>query len=291
MIRARGNPCASSPPHACPRRGRGRDASRTERAASESIRFPEISRHGRQRDRRPRAVRDGPQMSKRHTAFPSTSSSCLATTCTAASAGRLRQEIRAAPMRRCSSAGVKFQASLGNHDRPEQVSYKPFNMNGQRYYTYARNNVRFLALDSNLMDPKQLEWIEDDLQGRARRLEDPLLPSPAVLERRAPRRVGRSARAARAALHQVRRQRRLLRSRSRLRATSSPRRASTTSSPAPAGSCGRATWRRPIRPRRRSIRIAASWLVEVAGSEMFFQAISRTGQTSIPARFAGQGSQ
>ena len=61
-------------------------------------------------------------------------------------------------------AGVKFQASLGNHDRPENVSYKLYNMNGQRYYTYARNNVRFLALDSNRMDRAQLAWIETSLQ-------------------------------------------------------------------------------------------------------------------------------
>ena len=60
-------------------------------------------------------------------------------------------------------AGVKFQASLGNHDRPENVSYKLFNMNGQRYYTYARNNVRFFALDSTQMDPKQVAWIDDAL--------------------------------------------------------------------------------------------------------------------------------
>jgi 3',5'-cyclic AMP phosphodiesterase CpdA len=57
-------------------------------------------------------------------------------------------------------AGVKFQASLGNHDRPDQVSYKPYNMNGQRYYTYVRNNVRFFALDSTLMDRKQVAWID-----------------------------------------------------------------------------------------------------------------------------------
>jgi hypothetical protein len=62
-------------------------------------------------------------------------------------------------------AGVTFQASLGNHDRPENVSYKPFNMNGERYYTYARKNVRFLALDSTLMDTKQLAWLEKTLQG------------------------------------------------------------------------------------------------------------------------------
>jgi 3',5'-cyclic AMP phosphodiesterase CpdA len=62
------------------------------------------------------------------------------------------------------AAGVTFQASIGNHDRPDQVSYKPYNMNGQRYYTYTRNNVRFFALDSNLMDKKQLEWLETSLK-------------------------------------------------------------------------------------------------------------------------------
>src|SRR5687767_9558502 len=31
------------------------------------------------------------------------------------------------------AAGVRFQAALGNHDRPDNVSYKLFNMNGQRY--------------------------------------------------------------------------------------------------------------------------------------------------------------
>jgi len=61
-------------------------------------------------------------------------------------------------------AGVKFQASLGNHDRPENVDYKPYNMNGERYYTYARRNVRFFALDSTLMDTKQLAWLESALQ-------------------------------------------------------------------------------------------------------------------------------
>ena len=63
------------------------------------------------------------------------------------------------------AAGVKFQASLGNHDRPQNVSYPGFNMNGQRYYTYVRGNVRFLALDTTLMDAKQVAWIETTLQG------------------------------------------------------------------------------------------------------------------------------
>ena len=62
------------------------------------------------------------------------------------------------------AAGVKFQASIGNHDQPSQVSYRLYNMNGQRYYTYSRNNVRFFALDSNRMDPKQVEWLEAGLK-------------------------------------------------------------------------------------------------------------------------------
>jgi 3',5'-cyclic AMP phosphodiesterase CpdA len=62
------------------------------------------------------------------------------------------------------AAGVTFQAALGNHDRPDQVSYRPYNMNGQRYYTYTRRNVRFLALDSTLMDRKQVEWIDATLR-------------------------------------------------------------------------------------------------------------------------------
>ena len=62
------------------------------------------------------------------------------------------------------AAGVRFQASLGNHDRPENVSYRHFNMGGQRYYTFARRNVRFLALDSTRMDSGQLAWIEASLR-------------------------------------------------------------------------------------------------------------------------------
>ena len=43
--------------------------------------------------------------------------------------------------------GVRFYAALGNHDRPTNVFYAPFNMNGQRYYTFARRNVQFFVLD------------------------------------------------------------------------------------------------------------------------------------------------
>ncbi len=60
-------------------------------------------------------------------------------------------------------AGVRFFAALGNHDRPANRSYKDFNMGGERYYTFARKNVRFFVFDTNLMDEKQVAWIGDTL--------------------------------------------------------------------------------------------------------------------------------
>jgi hypothetical protein len=61
-------------------------------------------------------------------------------------------------------AGVKFYASLGNHDDPSECFYKSFNMGGQRYYAYSKGNVRFIVLDSNYMDPPQLDWLEKELR-------------------------------------------------------------------------------------------------------------------------------
>ena len=61
--------------------------------------------------------------------------------------------------------GVRFYASLGNHDRPTIVSYPPFNMGGARYYTFAKNNVRFFILDSNWLDDVQVAWLEQALRG------------------------------------------------------------------------------------------------------------------------------
>ncbi len=68
------------------------------------------------------------------------------------------------PYKPLLDAGVKFYASLGNHDDPNQRLYKPFNMNGERYYSFKpANGVRFFALDSNYIDDKQLQWLEKEL--------------------------------------------------------------------------------------------------------------------------------
>ena len=62
------------------------------------------------------------------------------------------------------SAGVRFFASLGNHDNPNNRSYAGFNMSGERYYSYVRKNVRFFVLDTNQLDPRQVAWIESSLK-------------------------------------------------------------------------------------------------------------------------------
>jgi 3',5'-cyclic AMP phosphodiesterase CpdA len=71
------------------------------------------------------------------------------------------------PYKPLLDAGVKFYASLGNHDDPDvERRYKPFNMNGERYYKFSRgSDVDFFVLDSNYMDPTQLKWVGDQLQG------------------------------------------------------------------------------------------------------------------------------
>jgi 3',5'-cyclic AMP phosphodiesterase CpdA len=70
----------------------------------------------------------------------------------------------AAPYKLLLDGGVKFYASLGNHDDTNETFYKPFNMNGASYYTYKKGNVRFFVLNSNYMDPKQLAWLTQQLQ-------------------------------------------------------------------------------------------------------------------------------
>lgn len=71
------------------------------------------------------------------------------------------------------AAGVTFYASIGNHDDPGQINYAKFNMGGRRYYTFRKSErrlagltgagVRFFALDSRSFDAEQLAWLRDEL--------------------------------------------------------------------------------------------------------------------------------
>ena len=70
------------------------------------------------------------------------------------------------PYKSLLSAGVKFYASLGNHDSRQQSAYALFNMDGRTYYTFKapKQDVRFFALESSYLDPAQLQWLERELQ-------------------------------------------------------------------------------------------------------------------------------
>jgi predicted MPP superfamily phosphohydrolase len=68
------------------------------------------------------------------------------------------------PYKPLLDAGVRFRAILGNHDAPENRLYPGFNMGGERYYTFTRGNVRFIGLDTNILDAKQLAWFENTLR-------------------------------------------------------------------------------------------------------------------------------
>ena len=58
---------------------------------------------------------------------------------------------------------VKFYAALGNHDDSNQRFYEFFNMEGQEYYHFKKGNVSFYALNSNYMDKKQIDWLNEKL--------------------------------------------------------------------------------------------------------------------------------
>jgi predicted MPP superfamily phosphohydrolase len=70
------------------------------------------------------------------------------------------------PYKPLLDAGVKFYASLGNHDSREQRFYKNYNMDGKLYYDFKapKEDVRFFALESTYMDPEQVKWIHDELE-------------------------------------------------------------------------------------------------------------------------------
>ena len=68
------------------------------------------------------------------------------------------------PYKPLLDAGVKFYASLGNHDAREQRFYKLFTMGGKLYYTFApKPNIRFFAFESTYPEPEQIRWLEKEL--------------------------------------------------------------------------------------------------------------------------------
>jgi predicted MPP superfamily phosphohydrolase len=89
------------------------------------------------------------------------------------------------PYEKLLNAGVKFYASLGNHDDANETSFKPFNMGGKNYYAFTKGNARFLSLDSNYMDREQLKWLTDELRGAGKQWKIPFFHHPLYSSARA----------------------------------------------------------------------------------------------------------
>lgn len=68
------------------------------------------------------------------------------------------------PYKELLKRDVKFYASLGNHDNQENRFYKLWNMDGERYYTFKKDRVRFFVLDTDYLDQQQRQWIERELR-------------------------------------------------------------------------------------------------------------------------------
>jgi 3',5'-cyclic AMP phosphodiesterase CpdA len=192
------------------------------------------------------------------------------------------------PYRALRDAGVTFHAAIGNHDDPEQIYYEPFSMGGQRYYTFRRNErrlagltgagVRFFALDSRSLDPEQLDWLRAALaeSGTAWKIcffHHPLYTSG---------RYRAGARALRLALEPILVEGVVdvvLSGHEHLYERVQPQRGISYFTSGGAGSLRRGD----IQP---STVLARGFdedyhfmLIEVSGNELYFQVISRTGQT------------
>jgi hypothetical protein len=67
---------------------------------------------------------------------------------------------------------VRFHAAMGNHDPPGITTYALFGMAGRRYYALSqatgapwnRRGVRLLAIDTVAMDAAQQEWVRGELE-------------------------------------------------------------------------------------------------------------------------------
>jgi hypothetical protein len=77
---------------------------------------------------------------------------------------RLKFEL---PYKPLLDAGVKFYGALGNHDASNQVRYEPLNMRGNRYYTFEKRlglvgmaRADFFVLDTVRLEFTQLRWLD-----------------------------------------------------------------------------------------------------------------------------------
>jgi hypothetical protein len=128
---------------------------------AESVKFAVIGDSGTG-DREQREVAD--QMVKFHAVFKFDRVIMLGDNIYGGQSASDLEKKFALPYKTLLDDGVKFYASLGNHDSQNNRNYPLFNMGGQRYYSFATKQVRFFVLDTDSLDPAQLAWLEGALK-------------------------------------------------------------------------------------------------------------------------------
>jgi hypothetical protein len=88
----------------------------------------------------------------------------------------------AAPTSRCSMRRQVLRGARQSR-RPERAFYKPFNMNGERYYSFKPRRRAVLRARQQLHGPEAAGLARRPAGGERIGLEDLLLPSPARIRR------------------------------------------------------------------------------------------------------------
>ena len=156
-------------------------------------------------------------------------------------------EVRAAVQAAARRGRASSTPSLGNHDDPNQRFYKPFNMNGKRFYTFKprRASASSRSTATTWTRTSSTGW-SSELAGVARatgRSRSSIIRSTRPAARTAPSSTCASMLEPLFVKHGV--ERRVRRATSTSTSASSRRRASTTSPAAAPRSCGPATSGRP----------------------------------------------
>ena len=193
------------------------------------------------------------------------------------------------PYRPLLDAGVKFQAAIGNHDDSNQIYYDKFNMGGQRYYSFRRSElsvqggiagagVRFWALDSRSLDPEQLAWLRTGMERSGSRWRIVFFHHPIYTSGR----YASAARSLRGALEPILVEGDadvVLSGHEHFYERTHPQRGIVYFVSGAAGSLRRGDITPTPLTARGFDTDYSFMLMEVTGDELYFQAISRTGET------------
>ena len=184
--------------------------------------------------------------------------------------------------------GVEFYAVIGNHDDLNQPAYPLFNMGGQRYYTFEpetplladvlRTRVRFFMIDTEALDSTQLAWLDREMGKSDATWKIPVFHRPIYTSGRysRPARIFRGALEPLFVRHGVRV---ALSGHEHFYERTQPQQGITYFISGAAGSLRAGDARLSTVTARAFDTDYSFMLFEVAGGELFFQAISRTGHS------------